>query len=88
MGHTTDERRHFVSEPTAEVPVDRTPWAVGHTAPDVMDPGSGDATGDPRVDAAVVRLAGLGSLPTHEHVEVFEDVHRRLQGALADLDGG
>lgn len=44
-------------------------------------------TGDPRVDAAVARVAELGALTTAEHVEVYEDIHRRLQGALADVDG-
>lgn len=44
-------------------------------------------TGDPRVDAAVARLAELGALTTAEHVDVYEDMHRRLQNALADLDG-
>jgi len=42
--------------------------------------------GDPRVDAAVARLADLDDRPVAEHVEVFEDVQRRLQEALAGLD--
>ncbi|WP_171069394.1 hypothetical protein, partial [Actinomadura geliboluensis] len=41
-----------------------------------------DPTGDPRVDAAVAPLGGLGGLPVAEHVRVFEDVHRRLQDLL------
>ncbi|CNG83367.1 Uncharacterised protein [Mycobacterium tuberculosis] len=28
-------------------------------------------------------LGGLGGRPVHEHVEIFEDVHRRLQELLA-----
>jgi hypothetical protein len=51
-------------------------------APAVSDP-----TGDDRVDAAAGRLAEVRSLPNADHVEVYEDVHRRLQGALTDLDG-
>jgi hypothetical protein len=43
-------------------------------------------TGDPRVDAAVARLAELGGRPVPEHVEVFEDVHQRLQELLASAD--
>ncbi|GAA4227432.1 hypothetical protein GCM10022254_15130 [Actinomadura meridiana] len=42
-----------------------------------------DPTGDPRVDAAVARLAELGGRPVAEHVEIFEDVHQRLQELLA-----
>lgn len=42
-----------------------------------------DPTGDPRVDAAVARLAELGGRPVPEHVEIFEDVHQRLQELLA-----
>lgn len=44
-------------------------------------------TGDPRTDAAVARIAELDGLPTAGHVEVYEDIHRRLQDALTDLDG-
>jgi hypothetical protein len=44
-------------------------------------------TGDDRVDAAVERLAELNRRPPAEHVPVYDDVHRRLQDTLADLDG-
>ena len=44
-------------------------------------------TGEARVDDALGRLADLESLPVHEHVEVFEDVQRRLHDTLADLAG-
>ena len=43
-------------------------------------------TGDPRVDAATARLEEIVALPTAEHVEVYEDVHQRLQDADADAD--
>lgn len=44
-------------------------------------------TGEPRVDDAMARLNDLTALPVHEHVEVFEDVQRRLHETLADLAG-
>jgi hypothetical protein len=40
--------------------------------------------GDPRVDEAVARLDDLEQRPVGEHVEVFEDVHGRLQAALQE----
>ncbi|MDQ1599651.1 MAG: hypothetical protein QOD68_1125 [Actinomycetota bacterium] len=39
---------------------------------------------DPRIAAAVARLDGLTDTPLVQHVEVYEDVHRVLQDALAD----
>ena len=48
---------------------------------------AGDAA-DPRIAAAVARLDGLGDTPPAEHVEVYEDVHRALQDALADAARG
>jgi hypothetical protein len=39
---------------------------------------------DPRIAAAVARLDGLTETAPAEHVEVYEDVHRVLQDALAD----
>jgi hypothetical protein len=43
-------------------------------------------TGDARVDAATARLTELVDLPTSDHAAVYDDVHRRLQDALADAD--
>lgn len=43
-------------------------------------------TGDARVDAATARLDELPDLPTADHVAVYDDVHQRLQDALADAD--
>lgn len=40
-------------------------------------------TGDVRVDAALGRLGEFDDLPVEEHPAVFEDVHGRLQDALA-----
>jgi len=34
------------------------------------------------------RLQAVEDAPLDEHVEVYEDVHRRLQEGLADLDEG
>jgi hypothetical protein len=45
-------------------------------------------TGDPRVDEVLGGLSGIGSQPTSEHVAVFDEVHRGLQDALANLDQG
>lgn len=46
-----------------------------------------DTTGDERVDAAMARLDELEDVPTASHPEIFQDVHRRLQDALAGIDG-
>jgi len=46
-----------------------------------------EPSGHPRVDAAIAGLDELAVLPTPEHADVYEDVHRRLHEALADLDG-
>jgi hypothetical protein len=44
------------------------------------------ATGVPAADDARARLSEVDAAPLEEHVELFEDVHRRLQEGLADLD--
>jgi hypothetical protein len=36
--------------------------------------------------AVAERLETLPERPVHEHVEVFDEVHRLLQDALASLD--
>jgi hypothetical protein len=38
------------------------------------------------VDEAVALLDGLADRPVAEHVPVLDEVHRRLQDALATLD--
>lgn len=57
-------------------------------APDLSTPeGPAPApTGVPSADGAAERLAALDNAPLDEHVEIYEDVHRRLQEGLADLD--
>ena len=44
-------------------------------------------TGVAAVDDALQSLTSLDALPISAHVEHYETVHRRLQDALADLDG-
>ncbi|CAO5167097.1 conserved hypothetical protein [Frankia sp. AiPs1] len=39
------------------------------------------------IQDALARLDTLDVLPTSAHVEVFEEMNRRLADALADLDG-
>jgi hypothetical protein len=51
-------------------------------------PTGAEPTGVPSADAARARLSGVDEAPLEEHVEVYEDVHRRLQEGLADLDEG
>jgi hypothetical protein len=43
-------------------------------------------TGEPAVDDALRRLDELADRPVAEHVGVYDDAHRQLQDALADLD--
>lgn len=53
------------------------------------EPGPAPASEPPDVPAAEdarARLADVDDAPLEEHVEIFEDVHRRLQEGLADLD--
>jgi hypothetical protein len=44
-----------------------------------------EPTGNEAVDAALDRLRELSSRPTEQHPELYDDVHQRLQAALADL---
>jgi hypothetical protein len=44
------------------------------------------STGEPRVDAALRRLAELADLSVHEHPAVFERVHAELSEVLGELD--
>jgi hypothetical protein len=43
-----------------------------------------EASGDAKVDAAMERLRDTSELPVSEHLEVFDDVHRRLQDVLSE----
>jgi hypothetical protein len=54
-----------------------------HVTADDTDP---PATGVASADAAAQRLTELDEAPLEEHVGIYEDVHRRLQEGLSDLD--
>jgi len=57
------------------------------STPEETPPSGGDtATGVPAADAARARLDDLNDAPLEEHVDIYEDAHRRLQEGLADLD--
>jgi hypothetical protein len=43
-----------------------------------------EPTGDAQIDAALDRMRDVSERPTAEHVEVFEEVHRRMQDLLVD----
>jgi hypothetical protein len=45
------------------------------------------STDDPRVQAALARLAILDELPVEEHPAVYDEVHRALQDSLAAFPG-
>ena len=67
-----------------------TEQTVGDAAPASEEPAATPRrpppTGVTAADAAADRLAALEEAPLDEHVEIYEDVHRRLQEGLADLD--
>jgi hypothetical protein len=55
---------------------------------DAADAGPGlPATGDQPVDEALEALLGVLQRPLGEQVDVYAEVHGRLQDRLADLDG-
>ena len=72
----TSDESHVDQEPVDNEPIDNEP--IETSAP---------ASGDPRVDAAMRRAAELAGTSPTEHVEIYEDVHRRLQEVLADASG-
>ena len=53
-------------------------------ADDVAEPAP--TTGVAAADEAAARLSDLDDAPVDAHVGIYEDVHRRLQEGLADLD--
>ena len=66
----------FTSETTGERIRESTGDPDGHGE-------TGDPPPDPRVQAALARLARLDDLDVDEHVEVYDAVHRDLRDALA-----
>jgi hypothetical protein len=53
---------------------------------DPSQPSGGSATGDERVDEALVPLETVHELPVREQVAVFDAVHAALQDRLADVE--
>ena len=49
-------------------------------------PEAAGTTGDPQVDEALRKLAGLAERPLNEHPVVFEQIHGALTSALGTLD--
>ena len=70
----------FTGETTGERTGETTGESTG--APDGHGE-TGDLPPDPRVQAALARLARLDDLDVDEHVEVYDAVHRDLRDALA-----
>ena len=73
---------------TEQTPRDEQPEPGEETTPEPGGPAptTPASTGVPAADSAADRLAELESAPLEEHVGIYEDVHRRLQEGLADLD--
>ena len=87
----TDEPAQIAADPTDDGDQDAAPIEA---EPDLAEPDLAEVTlpplpetGDDRVDEALAELAAIAGQPPAEHVAVYEDVHRRLQDTLADLDG-
>jgi hypothetical protein len=78
LGEDAEETEDFAAAEFEESPTPQAPIVSMETLP---------ITGEARVDDALGRLADLQGLPVHEHVDVFEDVQRRLHETLADLAG-
>ncbi|GLW66300.1 hypothetical protein Arub01_45440 [Actinomadura rubrobrunea] len=72
----------------ADEPVEPGAPAAGAGVPEAVVPAGPppEPTGDPRVDLVLRRLTELDGTPVSRHVEVFQDVHRRLQDLLASAD--
>lgn len=56
--------------------------------PDQQVAGEAVPTGEPRVDAALRRLAEVDDLPASEHPGVYERIHEQLVEVLGDLHTG
>ncbi|MFF3564101.1 hypothetical protein ACFYXS_29065 [Streptomyces sp. NPDC002574] len=71
-----------------------TPEVIAQAAPEAASGPEGpqpmgvvvEATGNTEVDGVLVRLEDADVLPTEDHIEVYEDVHRGLRDALTRLD--
>ncbi|HEU5157140.1 MAG TPA: hypothetical protein VFU43_09090 [Streptosporangiaceae bacterium] len=78
--------QHDVSAPALPGPTPPTSASPETPPPPTPAPPPPEPTGDERVDAALARFDELTAAPVAEHVDVFEDVHRRLQDVLAAMD--
>lgn len=95
---SAEDEGAFEAESAAEVAEEWAGGALGSTeadadATDPADsapvdpvPTSDERTGVPAADSALDRLLDLDAAPLEEHVEIFDDVHRRLHEGLAELD--
>lgn len=45
-----------------------------------------ESTGVAAADSALARLRDIDAAPLEDHVEIFDDVQRRLHEGLAELD--
>lgn len=68
--------------PSSESPI---PAAEGLAAPAAEPPAGAQSTSTP-VAAAVGLLDTLHERPLAEHPDVYQRIHAKLQGALADID--
>ena len=75
---------HELDEPAADHETDAEPDQAPGDGPDEAPADEDLVAGEGPVATAVARLDSLVDLPPAEHVEVYEDVHRVLQDALAD----
>ena len=82
----SEELDQFDSESDEDIASDDSDYSQKPAKP-VIAMSTLPVTGEARVDDALARLKDLESLPVHEHVEVFEDVQRRLHETLADISG-
>jgi hypothetical protein len=73
-----------MNEPVEQGPErETTPHSEVEAAPASLEVSS---TGVRAADAALERLRDVETAPLEEHVEIFDDVQRRLHEGLAELD--
>lgn len=81
---------HYTARPTEQV-LDGAGGAAGIGAHDA-GVGSADALGssdmDPRVKAALDRIADSAGVDINQVPELLSDVYRRLNAAMSDPEGG
>jgi hypothetical protein len=77
-----------VADEADDLAADASPEAVDDDAVATTEDAPVESTGVASVDAAIERLRDLEGAPVEGHVEIFDDVQRRLHDALAELDDG